>query len=66
MLAADEWRVGRKESKITSVRKRSTKIFRNETSYQNGVSLDIFKPRIDTFLKVWGNIIYTLVGSVTG
>lgn len=66
MLAADKWRVGRKESKITSVRKRSTKIFRNETSYPDGVSLDIFKSRIDTFLKVWGNIIYTVVGSVTG
>lgn len=44
----------------------SIETFRKEgTSYQNGESLDIFKPRVDTFLKVLGNVIHTLVDSVT-
>lgn len=51
--------------KIISVKEISTKTFRRErTKYQNGESLGIFKPRVDTFLKVWGSVIHTLVDSV--
>lgn len=66
ILAIDEWAGGREEGYIITVKKISTKTFRRERrKYQNGESLGIFKPRVDIILKVWGNVIHTLVDSVT-